>query len=279
MTSRPSSIGRSKGAGLRVDYHLHTLYSYDSVMPLETILERAMATGLGRLCVTDHDTIEGALALKRMSPPEVEIVVGCEFSAEDGSQLLGLGLTDMIEERRLPHLLVAIREQGGQVLLPHPFRRGSGVFRAEMQRTAGFVDEILSHTDLVECFNGRDGYEKNQLSYRFAAERGLAAVAASDAHTPAEIGSVFVEYDGLDVADGVSPRRIYFPDQRPRTERSLKRRAMEFYHRNERRLPAVVGTSYRSARRRLGRDAGPRTKGPPRMQYEIERALPLSGRS
>jgi predicted metal-dependent phosphoesterase TrpH len=247
-------------------------------MALETILDRALAVGLDRLHVTDHDTIEGALALRGMSPPGLEVVVGCEFSTEDGSQLLGLGLTEMIRERRLPHLLVAIREQGGMVLLPHPFRRSSGIFRAEMRRTPGFVDDILRHADLVECFNGRDSYEKNQLSYRFAAERNLAAVAASDAHTPAEIGSVFVEYDGPGATDGVSPRRIYFPDQRRRTERTIKRRAMELYHRNERRLPAVVGSSYRSVRRRLGRDAGPRTIGAPRLQYEIDGFLSMPGR-
>jgi predicted metal-dependent phosphoesterase TrpH len=261
----------------RVDYHVHSRYSYDSDLALEVLVERALETGLDRLHVTDHDTIDGALALRDMCPAGLEIAVGCEFSTEDGSQVLGLGLTTMIVERRLPHILAAIHEQGGRVLLPHPFRRSSGIFRAEMARTAAFVDEMLAHTDLVECFNGRDSYEKNQMSYRFAAERGLAAVAASDAHTPAEVGLVFVEYDASEVIDGVSRRRFYFPDQRPRAERPLKRRAMEYYHRNERRLPPVVGSTYRSLRRQLGRDSGPGTIGSPRLQHEIDGSLPMSG--
>ena len=77
---------------MRVDYHLHTRFAYDSSMSLEDVLERAARTGIGRVCVTDHDPIEGALVLRAMSPLDVKIVIGCEFSADDGSQVIGLGL-------------------------------------------------------------------------------------------------------------------------------------------------------------------------------------------
>ncbi len=257
------------GRGIRADYHFHTAFSYDSRTTPEAVLERALSSGLDVLCVTDHDTIEGALALARVRCPEVEVVVGCEFTADDGSHVIGLDLRDAIAERRLPALLEEIKLQGGLVLLPHPFRRGSGVFRNEARRSEAFVREVLSRTDLVECFNGRDSYEANQRSYRFALARGLAAVAGSDAHTPAEIGSVFVEYERAGFVHGASPRRVVFPAQEPAFESSFKRRLMELFHAHKRSLPTIVTEAHRILRKRLGRDVPRDPLAAPRAHYEL----------
>ena len=78
--------------GARVDYHVHTAYSHDSAAAPEAILERALETGIDCLCVTDHGTLDGAQALARIAPPEVEVVIGCELDATDGSQILALGV-------------------------------------------------------------------------------------------------------------------------------------------------------------------------------------------
>lgn len=252
---------------IRADYHCHTAFSYDSSTSAEAVLERALATRLDVLCVTDHDTIEGALALSRVRCPEVKVVVGCEFTADDGSHVIGLELCDMIAQRRLPALVEAIKLQGGLVLLPHPFRRGSGIFRNEAKRSEAFVREMMARADLVECFNGRDSFEANQRSYRLALAHGLPAVAGSDAHAPEEIGSVFVEYDLGDLVHGVSPRRVVFPEQQPAFENPVKRRLMELFHAHKQSLPRFVTDAHRHLRRRLKRDL-PRSIGArPRMRY------------
>jgi len=258
------------GPGIeRIDYHVHTGWSYDCATSLEALIDRAHEASLACLCVTDHDTIDGALALKRISPPGLDIVVGCEFTTEDGSQIIGLDLPEMIFERNVLKLMQRIREQGGRVLLPHPFRRGSGIFRTEMRRPDAFVRDVLSATDLVECFNGRDTYDNNRRSYLFAVQRALPAVAGSDAHTAGEVGSVFVEYQRDGRRHRTSPGRIFFPDQPQRSEYVLKRRAMEVYHRHEARLPAIVGVTYHVSRKLLRLDRPPRGEVSPRMQYEL----------
>jgi predicted metal-dependent phosphoesterase TrpH len=246
---------------------MHTCYSYDSETTLDEVLERARASRIGRLCVTDHDTIEGALALVEMAGPELEVVVGCEFSTDEGSQVVGLYLRAMIHERRIPELLSEIRDQGGIVLLPHPFRRDTGIFRPEMRRTGSFIHEILAQTDLVECFNGRDSFSTNRTSLAFARERGLRAVASSDAHTPSEIGSVFVEYDAGDAEDGASARTIHFPDQAPHREHPVKRVLVERYYRHQERLPTVVRSLFRASQRRYHARDGPYLPGPTHEQY------------
>jgi predicted metal-dependent phosphoesterase TrpH len=251
---------------IRVDYHLHTWASYDSSTGTAEVFERALRAGLDVVCITDHDTIDGAVRLAAAAPQALAVMIGCEFTCQDGSHVIGMGLREMIVERRIRALLEAIREQGARVVLPHPYRRGSGIFRNELHRSEEFVAEVLALADAVESFNARDTAENNLRNLELAVRRGLAAVAGSDAHRPAEIGSAWVEYDGPGFVDGVSPRRIYGPPQVRAREHPLKRRLMELYHANERRLPPLVGSAYRALRSRLHRD-GPRSTGAPRIQH------------
>ncbi len=253
---------------VRVDYHFHTDHSYDGRSSPREVLEAATRAGLDVLCVTDHATIEGAVRLAALAGPELRVVVGCEFTCDDGSHVIGLHLADLLPERRPLALMDRIRAEGGRVLVPHPFRRGSGLLRPELRRPAAFVRDVLARADLVECFNGRDTFENNRRSRAFALEHGLASVAGSDGHDARELGAVFVEY-GEPAADGAPPARVFFPTQPERREHPLKRAAMELYHRYERRLPAAVARAYRAARRRARRDA-PRFPDPtPRLQYEL----------
>jgi predicted metal-dependent phosphoesterase TrpH len=257
----------------RAEYHVHTYASHDSRMSPAEVVDRALAAGLDVVCVTDHDTIEGAVAVQAAAGTRLRVVIGCEFTCDDGSHVIGLGLRDMICERRIPSLLERLATQGAKVVLPHLFRRGSGIFRDEVRRDEGFVRMALSYADAVECFNARDGWEKNQRSQRFALERGLPVVAGSDAHVASELGRVYVEYDEERYVDGVSSRRIYFPPQRVAAEPALKRRMMELVHRSLGRVPAV-DRGYRVLRSRLGRDVARWANATPSMQYELPRAAP-----
>ncbi|WP_242343891.1 PHP domain-containing protein [Anaeromyxobacter terrae] len=260
VAARPRSV--------RAAYHVHTSFSYDSRVPPEAVLEQAVAASIDVLCVTDHDTIDGAVKLQSGRCPEVKVVVGCELTSEDGSHVIGLNLRDMIPEKELFAILEGIKLQGGLVLLPHPFRRGSGIFRSDARRPDQLVKDVLTYVDIVECFNGRDSYENNQRSYRFALTHDLPAVAGSDAHFPGEVGSVFVEYFADDFVHGVSPHRVWFPSQAPRRENPAKRKLMELYHGRKDSLPPVVTTAYRALKRWTRRDS-PRTPGVSAPQYEF----------
>ena len=258
----------------RAEYHVHSAASYDSEASPQEIVDRALAAGLDVLCVTDHDTIDGALAVQARANRALRVVVGCEFTCDDGSHVLGLGLTEMISERRVLPLLDRLEAHGATVVLPHLFRRGSGVFRPELRRAPEFVRDVLARTDAVECFNARDTFENNARSQRFAAEYGLPTIAGSDAHRAAELGRAFVEYRDAAFVHGASARRIFFPTQAAAVESPVKRRVMELYHRNERRLPPVVRRAYRALRRQLRADGPRRAEVEPRLQYDLPPAAP-----
>jgi hypothetical protein len=76
--TRPRRPGR-----VRMDCHLHTLRTGDSVTTLEELRDLAAETGLDVIAVTDHHTLSGALRL-REEVAGVRIAVGEEIRTRDG---------------------------------------------------------------------------------------------------------------------------------------------------------------------------------------------------
>src|SRR5919108_5947807 len=78
---------------VRLDMHMHSEYSRDSRVGLADFAELAKTAGLGAVCITDHDTIEGALRLREMDTG-LQVIVGEEITRADG-ELVGLFRTDV----------------------------------------------------------------------------------------------------------------------------------------------------------------------------------------
>jgi predicted metal-dependent phosphoesterase TrpH len=81
------------------DIHTHTMYSGftkysflsfpDSVTTPRTSIKVAKKLGLNVLCITDHNTIKGALVAQKFN--KCMVVIGEEISSNDG-EILGLFL-------------------------------------------------------------------------------------------------------------------------------------------------------------------------------------------
>jgi predicted metal-dependent phosphoesterase TrpH len=180
--------------GLRLDLHNHTSFSPDGLMSPADLLHAARANGLACLAVTDHNTIEGALAavaLAEADPTLPGVIPGIEVSSAHGD-VIGLYLREAIPPR-LPvsETIALIREQGGLVYLPHPFgvmRRGTIASQVR--------DEAADQADIIEVLNGRS---LSPLAVRNA--QGLARIhakpggAGSDAHGRAEVARAYVVID------------------------------------------------------------------------------------
>lgn len=172
----------------RVDMHMHSEYSPDSRTPLRAFADAAGAAGLEVVCLTDHNTIEGALRLRELAVP-FRVIVGEEVYSRDG-EIIGLFL-----ERVVPpglsaeETIVRIHEQGGLVYVPHPFSRN----RLRHVRRAA-LDRIAERIDAIEIFNAREAFASdNAKALAFAVAHGIAGGVGSDAHRPSEIGKAFVE--------------------------------------------------------------------------------------
>ena len=101
---------------LSCDLHVHTSFSRDGESTPEEMIRRAEATGLDAIAITDHDTVEGAIAALGI-PASIVIIPGIEISTRQG-HLIALGVTEKIPSGLdvLETINIA-RESGGG---PHP---------------------------------------------------------------------------------------------------------------------------------------------------------------
>ncbi len=185
-------------AMVRIDLHLHTSASFDCSVEPRQILRRCRALGLGPVAITDHDTIDGARELAELH--SWPVVIGQEITTTEG-ELIGLFLRE-----RIPLGLTArkaalrIKDQGGLVYLQHPY----DALRRHAQEEA--IEAIADLIDIVEVFNGRSDEEANCRAEDLCQILRAAPGAGSDAHTLAELGSVYTELEDFRSARELSQR-------------------------------------------------------------------------
>jgi predicted metal-dependent phosphoesterase TrpH len=177
----------------RIDLHIHTRYSMDSVAPIPAVVDRCRKSGLGPIAITDHHTIQGALEVERAAP--FQVIIGEEITSTAGD-IIGLFLLRPVPGGLSPmETVTQIKDQGGLVLVPHPFDR----FRSAALKYAALL-EILPFVDLMEGYNSHTFFPiDNYKGVAFAKEHSLPVVACSDAHSAAELGNTYTEVPEFDV--------------------------------------------------------------------------------
>ncbi len=172
---------------MKVDLHVHTCYSRDSLTPLEAVIEVAHKRGIDKVAITDHDRLAGALALREMAPELT--IVGEEITTTAG-EIIAYFLEEEIPAGLPPEEAIArVREQGGVVGVPHPLDR----LRRQAMGEERLLP-ILGLVDALEVFNSRTLFPgNNRRAEELARAHGLLQTAGSDAHTIWEIGHAYVE--------------------------------------------------------------------------------------
>ena len=192
---------------VRVDFHSHTMWSGDCTTTPDELHDAVVAAGIDVLCVTDHNTINGAVELETRLP--CRVVVGEELRTHAG-ELIGLFLRERVPLGLTPaDAARRIREQGGVVYVPHPF----DPMRSNLQTPALAELAAAGLLDAVEVKNAKTSLEHlNEQAATFAHQHGLAAGAGSDAHVPDAIGAAYVEmpdFDGpRDFLDALRDARV-----------------------------------------------------------------------
>lgn len=175
MCARPLGDLRRIMERVKTLIHVHTDYSFDSNISLEVLAAHLHRERIEVVAVTDHDTIEGALRLRDSLGEKV--IVGEEITTLDG-HLIGLFLDRHVERHRpARETAEAIREQGGLVLVPHPF---VGAFGCGLREVC---DDIIDLIDAVEVFNSQNLSDAaDARAARFAQEHNLPTFVGSDSH-------------------------------------------------------------------------------------------------
>jgi len=184
----------------KADVHVHTRYSGfgqykaitfpESICRPEVVVDEARKKGISVLCITDHNSILGALRAREYAKQfsDIEVVVGEEIGTEEG-EIIGLFLKEGIP-KGLPirETIRRIREQGGLVIAPHPFS-------AHVPALGRLVDKL--DIDGLEILNGGhvDGYA-NEAAKNYAANGKWAVLGGSDAHASTQIGCCYTTFVG-----------------------------------------------------------------------------------
>jgi len=168
---------------LRALFHVHTCYSFDSMLSPARVVRFALKKGINILAVTDHDTINGSLAARELSAGEdLEVIIGAEYSTEKGD-IIGLFLCEEIIPGKSSDVIAGIKKQGGLVVLPHPARLKT-------------IDEaLMGAVDLVECHNSRVDKAGNEFALSLAVRYGKPCLAGADAHLGSELANAEVVFE------------------------------------------------------------------------------------
>ena len=165
---------------MEFDLHIHSRYSFDSLLSPKKIVEIALSRGLSGIAVTDNHTIKGAKEAKLYAPTGFMVILGAEIDVE-GCQLLGLFLKEEVSSKDPKAIAKEIKQQGGIMVLAHPGKEN----RYPPQ-------EILDLIDAVEGFNARlrnfGNIDANKIAHEISQVKQLPMIAGSDAHFGFEIG-------------------------------------------------------------------------------------------
>ena len=166
---------------LKIDLHIHTCYSYDSLIKPKEVVFYAKKRGLDGVAITDHDRVDGALKVTKET--DFLVIPGIEISSLHG-HIIGLNIQEAVPPRLdVDETLDRIYEAGGIAVACHPV-----IFFKESLK-----EHVSSRFDAIEVINS-SAFPFNysvRRSEEIASRLGIARVAGSDAHYGPEIGYAY----------------------------------------------------------------------------------------
>ena len=197
----------STGPYFTLDIHLHTSRgSSDSNLAPKALVERALAIGIGAVCITEHDNMWELNEMPELAQEYgVRFLRGMEVTTDMGHiGVFGLkryvgGIYKLAELRKI------IDAEGGILIANHPFRYKldprfsfinpdhEPIDANHPERAAGLP--IFKMVDAIEVLNGACSEEENLFALQVARIIGIAEVAGSDSHSAGSIGCVTTLFD------------------------------------------------------------------------------------
>jgi predicted metal-dependent phosphoesterase TrpH len=177
---------------VKIDFHVHTCYSSDSVTNLEEVVACSRKKRLNGVAVTDHGTVEGALKLLGKKNDGLIIIPGIEVSTNRG-HILGVNITTHIPQNiGIEESIERIHDAGGIAIAPHPLAFFKGGIWLNRKNYSVGIDAIEVLNSSVIPF-----FPHTCLSKKLARSLHLPEIAGSDSHFPETIGLAFTNVEGV----------------------------------------------------------------------------------
>lgn len=177
---------------LRLDLHLHTVFSKDSRIQLTHAVERAKALHLDGFAITDHDSVQSHDEIFRFSR-ELLIIPGIEVSSKDG-HILGYGISESIPKGlSAAETIDRIRSSGGAAVIAHVMRRSNTVREQVIRTLRPHALEVLNSSTLSPI-----AFPKAQA---LALDLAIPQSAGSDAHVIGTMGRAYTIVEAESATD------------------------------------------------------------------------------
>ena len=100
------ATGKRPTTKVFADFHIHTRFSRDSILSEEKFIAKAVERGLTHVCITNHNNVEGAIAVRDKVAElglsdQLTVILGEEVSTSDG-EVVGIFLTKTIPRGSAP---------------------------------------------------------------------------------------------------------------------------------------------------------------------------------
>ena len=183
---------------MKLDLHVHTNFSFDSILKVESIPKVLSKRGIDGLAVTDHDSVK-AWAKVRNVCKGFFVIQGMEIMTDKG-EILGLFLSEDLKCKKagvnshglriFKHgdVFDEIKSQGALAVIPHPTDNLRQPFSA--------IEENAKKITALETLNGRVmSSKRNREAEQLAQKFRLGMTGGSDAHSFWELGRAFTQAD------------------------------------------------------------------------------------
>ena len=175
---------------MKIDLHVHTSeYSRCAISTEKEQIEAAIAKGLDGIAITDHANQRSPERLRQLNEKYApfKIFTGVEVNPIDTFEdVLVIGVPDMHKMNtynwHYPQLHEFVRERGGFIALPHPFRWDTEV------RTP--VHKYLP--DAIEAKSVNIVKENTPQILTFAKTLGVPTIVTSDSHQKKHVGANYI---------------------------------------------------------------------------------------
>lgn len=183
---------------IKLDLHVHTIYSGDSFITPEIALKYAKIKKLDGFAITDHDTLKAYnILIKKNHNNELIIIPGMEIKTHIG-EVIGLFINEEINVRdnSFVSIVEKIKENNGLVVIPHPF----DFLRGNRLKINLLSDNMIKkYIDGIEIINSRIIFKRCiNKARKFNRKYQLFETGGSDAHSNEEIGNGYTFINDVD---------------------------------------------------------------------------------
>jgi predicted metal-dependent phosphoesterase TrpH len=151
------------------------------------MIEAAIGKGLQGMIITDHDSVAGGLAGRKIAHgyENFTVIPGAEVTSRSG-HILAIGIENNVPKGLIVEETVErIHDLGGIAIASHPFS----------SRVRPSLGAECLKTDGVEVFNATNRGQSNSRALFLAQTHGRRGTAGSDAHWERTVGNAGIVCD------------------------------------------------------------------------------------